>query len=80
MGSDRIRGIMKYWKRVKPDGSIQTVESYSHDLDINGAIEITEEEFEAYLASLPVSKPLPVRDLAAEIDDLKARVEKLEKK
>jgi len=61
---------MKYWKRVNPDGSINTVESYSHDLDIEGAIEITGEEFNNFLASLPIIESEPVRNLATEIDDL----------
>lgn len=43
---------MRYWKRVQ--GGITTaVESYSHDLDVEGAIEIDKAEFDAYIASLP---------------------------
>ena len=52
---------MRYWKRLNPDNSISTVESYSHDLDVEGAIEITEQEFNDYLASLPVIEPEPPR-------------------
>ena len=48
---------MRYWKRVDATGNTTTVESYSHDLPIEGAIEITEAEFNAYLASLPVIPP-----------------------
>jgi hypothetical protein len=48
---------MRYWKRTNPDGTIRTVESYSHDLDIEGAIEIDEAEFKAFLASLPPPPP-----------------------
>ena len=70
---------MRYWKRVDKEGKTITVESYSHNLDVVGAIEITREEFDAFIASLPIAKPEPDRDLAAEIDDLKARVAKLEK-
>ena len=62
---------MRYWKRLNIDNSISTVESYSHDLDVAGAVEIDEAEFDAYIASLPVIKREPPRDLAAEIDDLK---------
>jgi len=53
---------MRYWKRLNPDGSINTVESYSHNLDVGGAIEITEQEFNSYMASLPVI-PLTIADL-----------------
>lgn len=49
---------MRYWKRLNPDESISTVESYSHNLDVEGAIEITEQEFNEYLASLPTSTPV----------------------
>lgn len=62
---------MRYWKRVDTDGNITTVESYSHDLDVEGAIEITKEEYDEFIASLPIVKPEPVRDLPAEIDNLK---------
>jgi len=71
---------MRYWKRVDRDGNTTTVESYSHNLSIEGAIEISEQEFNDYINSLPVITPEPARDLAAEIDDLKTRIEKLEKK
>lgn len=71
---------MRYWKRIDENGNTTTVESYSHDLDIKGAIEISEAEFNEFIASLPPVEPKPVRDLAAEIDDLKARVGKLEGK
>ena len=50
---------MKYYKRTGTDGKITTVESYSHDLPIEGAVEITEAEFNAYIASLPLPVPEP---------------------
>ena len=68
---------MRYWKRLNPDRSINTVESYSHDVDVEGAFEITKEEFDAFIVSLPPVVPKPVRDLAAEIDALKADIEEL---
>ena len=71
---------MRYWKKVNQDNKTNAVESYSHDLDIEGAIEITETEFKAYIASLPIVEPEPIRDLASEIDSLKSRIEKLEVK
>ena len=48
---------MRYWKRISPDGTTQTVESYSHALDIAGAIEIAEAEFKAFIAALPPPPP-----------------------
>ena len=71
---------MRYWKRVNNTGKTTAVEGYSHSLDIEGAIEITQGEYDEFIASLPVIEPEPVRDLAYEIDDLKARVGKLEGK
>ncbi len=65
---------MKYWKRVDSLGKTITVESYGYDLPVEGAVEIDKAEFDAYIASLPVHIPEPVRDLAAEIDELKAIV------
>lgn len=44
---------MRYWKRVDSRGQTTTVESYSHDLPIIGAVEITEMEYQLYLDSLP---------------------------
>lgn len=71
---------MRYWKRLNSDGSTRTVESYSHDLDIEGGTEISEQEFNAFLASLPAIKPESVRDYGTEIDKLKVRIEKMELK
>jgi len=71
---------MRYWKRIKQDGLTTTVESYSHDLDITGAVEITEQEFNDYIASLPKPIPVPARDLVAEIDQIKADIEVIKTK
>ena len=71
---------MRYWKRVNTQGKTTTIENYSHDLDIEGAVEVGEEEYNTFIASLPVTKPEPVRNLTAELDGLKARLEKLEEK
>lgn len=61
MGSDRLKEVKKvrYWKRLNPNGSTRTVESYSRDLDVDGATEITEQEFNDYIASLPEPEPEP---------------------
>ena len=71
---------MRYWKRLNTDKNINTVESYSHDIDVKGAVEINKEEFDKYIASLPKVEPEAVRNLVAEVDNLKARIEKLEQK
>ena len=73
-----MRDKMRYWKRINKDSKTTTVESYSHNLDIKGAIEISESEFNDYLNSLPPPPvPEPPRDLLAEIDELKARLDKI---
>lgn len=69
---------MRYWKRVDEKGKTTTVESYSHGLDIEGAIEIDQAEYQAFIDSLPVIEPEPQRDLEKELDDLKARVDAIE--
>ena len=69
---------MRYWKRLNPDNTINTVEGYSHNLDVEGAIEIDEAEHREFIASMPVEKPLPKRDLAAEIDAIKLDIKKLQ--
>lgn len=62
---------MRYWKRVGEDGETTTVESYSFDSKISGAVEITKKEFNRFIRNLP-ARPLPVyRDLAIEIDEIK---------
>ncbi|GAI55421.1 unnamed protein product, partial [marine sediment metagenome] len=50
---------MRYWKRVDTDDNIIAVESYSHGFDIEGAIEITKEEYDEFIASLPEPEPIP---------------------
>ena len=67
---------MRYWKHTDKNGKTTTVESYSHDLNVKEATEITEIEFQEYIDSLP--EPKPPQNLAVEIDALKARVEALE--
>jgi hypothetical protein len=71
---------MRYWKRLNSDSSTNTVESYSHDFEVEGAVEISKAEFDTFVSSLPLRAMVAPRDLAKEIDDLKARLEKLEKK
>ena len=71
---------MRYWKRIDIEGKTTTVESYSFDANITGAIEITQDEFDAFITSLPMPIITPARDLLKEIDTLKARVATLELK
>ena len=42
---------MRYWKRVK-NRKTTAIESYSHDLDIDGAVEITQLEFNDFMDSI----------------------------
>jgi len=79
LGCFLISDKMRYWKRTD-NGTTLTVESYSHDLEVSGAIEISKEEFDAYIASLPIPEPKPTRDYGKEIDELKGKVSALEKK
>ena len=69
---------MRYWKRLNIDGTTRTVESYSHNLEVGGAVEIPKQEFDAFVASMPITVEKPPRDLEAELDILKAKVTKLE--
>lgn len=69
---------MRYWKRVNEFGDTTTVESYSHNQDIENAVEITEQEFNTFIVSLPELVNPPHRDLAKEIDDLGSRIGTLE--
>ncbi len=68
---------MEYWKKVDKDGKTTTVESCSNPHEKPDAIQITKEEYDEFIASLPVVEPEPVRDDSAEIDELKAEIEKL---
>ena len=54
---------MRYWKRVDENGNATTVESYSHSLEIEGAIEISKEEFDDYIASLPEPEVEPPQSM-----------------
>lgn len=73
---------MEYWKIVDKNGNSTAVEGHSFSHKVPDGVKITKEEFDAYIASLPVVPPLPIRGLAtalAEIDELKVKVEKLER-
>lgn len=51
-----------------------TVESHSYPHIVPDAVKITKEEYDAFIASLPVIEPELVRDLATEIDGIKAKI------
>lgn len=81
---------MYYFKQVK-NGQIVSVEAKSVNSTSPNFVKATKAEYDDFIASLPPPEPpKPVRDLATEIDeikakmadydDLKARVEDLEKK
>lgn len=71
---------MKYWKLLDKDGCICSIESHSNDHKVPNGIEISKEEYDNYLASLPKEAPQSIRNLFAEIDDIKVRLEALETK
>lgn len=64
---------MRYYKRIDKNGETTTVESYSHNAPVEGAIEIDKEVFDAYGASLPKREPELIIEYATkkELDDLK---------
>ena len=69
---------MYYYKQIK-DGKIVSVEAKSLDATSSHFVKATRAEYDSFIASLPPPEPPePVRDLEAEIDELKARVEGIE--
>ena len=69
---------MRFWKRLNPDGTTRTVESYSHDYHVVGATEILDLEFDEFIDKLPVIITLPnIRECVKAIE---SRLEALEKK
>ena len=40
---------MRFWKRLTPEGKTAAVESYSHDSNVDGAVEINEAEFYTFI-------------------------------
>lgn len=70
---------MFYYKQIK-DGKIISVEAKSNDTTSPNFVEATKAEYEEFIASLPINEPKPHRDLGAEIDELKAEIEKLKSK
>jgi hypothetical protein len=68
---------MYYYKKTV-DGKTTTVESYSHNLWIEGAEPCTKQEYDNFIAAMPEPEPEPVIDHKAEIAKLKHNKEKLE--
>ena len=60
---------MKYWKRVNDKGETTTVESYSYDKNIDGALEITNDEYIDYISKLPIKKPKDYKDVYSKAKD-----------
>lgn len=59
---------MRYWKVGN------SVESYSHNRDIPGAQEITRDEFNAFIAALPVPEPDTTPSLLKRIEAIEAQL------
>lgn len=59
--------MLKYWKRVDAQGATTTVEGYSHGLPVEGAIEIDQAEYQAFIDALPPVPPDPDRVRAQEL-------------
>ena len=67
---------MYYYKQVK-NGKIVSVESKNNDNLSPDFAKATKTEYDGYLAALPPPPPPePTRDLLAEIDALRARLDK----
>lgn len=47
---------MYYYKRIK-DGKTTTVEAYSHNQKIKGAVKCTKKEYDDFIAALPEPEP-----------------------
>ncbi len=69
---------MHYYKRVE-DGKIVSVEAKSLDAASPNFVKATKAEYGNFIASLPVVEPEPVRDYGKEIDELKARLDKIKR-
>ena len=69
---------LRYWKRINKDGTA-TVESYSHNSEIAEAVEITEQDFNEFVATLPIETlPEPSMSVTDQLQDIKQRVANLE--
>lgn len=67
---------MRYWKRVDDGGHTTTVESYSHALAINGAIEIGKADYDYFLSTLPTPEAeINLQDILGEIKSRLAKIE-----
>jgi len=64
---------MFYYKQVK-DGEIISVEAKSRSSNSPHFIKATKAEYDTFITSLPIIEPEPVRDLASEIDEIKAEL------
>jgi hypothetical protein len=63
---------MRYWITLDKTSA----ESYSHNLDVKGMVEITQEEFEKFISSLnPKETISKVDELAGRVDALESKVD-----
>lgn len=62
--------MKNYYKRIDKDGNTTTVEGYSHNAPVKGAIPITKAEFDDFINSRPVPDIIPPRDIVKEFEDL----------
>lgn len=69
---------MRYYKRVKNDKTV-AVEKYSHNLPVPDTIEINKQEYDEFIKNMPAPELPEVRDLEKEIDEIKGRINALEK-
>ena len=70
---------MYYFKQVE-NGNIISIESKNVDVKSPGFVKATKAEYDGFHASLPPTNLVePPRDLLAEIDELKARLDKITK-
>ena len=63
---------MKYYKRIDATGKTTTVESYSHDKPVAGAVEIDQKEYDTFMAALPT--PAPALNIREELSKIKADI------
>jgi len=70
---------MFYYKQIRGK-VITSIESKSVDAASPGFVRAAIKEYDTFIASLPVIKPEPTRDLPAELDDIKTRLATLEQK
>jgi len=67
---------MRYFARLNAEGKTTAVESYSHGLEVAGAVEIPWSEYQDFINNLPV--PVPVERKPTVEDRLKIIEQRLD--